>query len=77
VDSRCDSDRLRPLPVAPCRDLPHVMHGCWETLEARLEAVTSPPSPAGDLSLGHILEAAGLADLGEVIVLPQFVKTPP
>ena len=52
------------------------MHGCWETLEARLEAVTSPPSPAGDLSLGHILQAAGLADLGEVIVLGQSGSLP-
>ena len=50
------------------------MHGCWETLEARLEAVTSPPSPAGDLSLGHILQAAGLADLGEVIVLRHTIR---
>src|SRR5450759_2250492 len=75
ADSRCDSDRLRQLiPVAPCRDLPHVMHGCWETFEARLEAVTSPPSPSGDLSLGHILQAVGLADLGEVIVLRHTIR---
>lgn len=39
-----------------------------------MEAVTSPPSPAGDLSLGHILQAAGLADLGEVIVLRHTIR---
>lgn len=36
--------------------------------------VTSPPSLAGDLTLGHMLQAAGLTDLGEVIVLRHTIR---
>jgi hypothetical protein len=55
-------------------NLPPHLARLLERLEARLEAVTSPPSPAGDLSLGHILHAAGLDDLGEVILLRHTIR---
>ena len=36
--------------------------------------MTSPPSPTGDLTLGRILQATGLADLSDVIVLRRTIR---
>ena len=37
--------------------------------------MTTPPSPTGDLTLGHLFNAVGLADLSEVIVLRHTIRS--
>lgn len=34
----------------------------------------SPPSPAGDLTLGHVLHAAGVTDANDVVVLRHTIR---
>lgn len=36
--------------------------------------VISPAAPTGDLNLGHLLQSAGLADVGEVVALRHTVR---